>query len=340
MRGNAVYRHSNTVIVSVAAVEAPEVVTSAEFDERLAATYERLGLRPGLLESVAGIRERRWWPEEVSFTDAATMAGAKALAESGVEPGQIGLLVDTSVCRDHLEPSAASAIHHQLGLPSSCLNFDLANACLGFVNGMHLAGTMIDSGQIDYALIVDGEGSRRTQEATLTRLAGPEATAADVFAEFASLTLGSGAAAMVLGPADRHPEGHRYIGGVARAATEHHTLCVGTIDKMTTDTKALLDAGLDLAEATWFEAKEEFDWQGMDCYVMHQISAVHTSQLCARLGIDTDHVPLTYPTLGNMGPASVPFTLARQVEHLSPGDRVLAMGIGSGINTTCAEILW
>jgi 3-oxoacyl-[acyl-carrier-protein] synthase-3 len=340
MRGNAAYRHTNTAIISVAAVEAPEVVTSADFDRRLAATYERLGLRPGLLESVAGIRERRWWPTGVSFTDAATMAGAKALAESGVEPDQIGLLIDTSVSRENLEPSAAVAIHHQLGLPSSCLNFDLANACLGFVNGMHLAGTMIDSGQIDYALIVDGEGSRQPQEATLARLAREETTVADVFAEFATLTLGSGAAAMVLGRADRHPDGHRLVGGVARAATEHHTLCVGSLEKMTTDTKALLDAGLNLAEEAWLEAKEEFDWQGMDCYVMHQISAVHTSLLCARLGIDPDHVPLTYPTLGNMGPASVPFTLARQVDHLSPGARVLAMGIGSGINTTCAEILW
>ena len=340
MRGNAVYRHTNTAIISVAAVEAPEVVPSAHFDDRLAATYERLGLRPGLLETVAGIRERRWWPEDVSFTDAATLAGAKALAESGVEPGQIGLLIDTSVSRENLEPSAAVAIHHQLGLPSSCLNFDLANACLGFVNGMHLAGTMIDSGQIDYALIVDGEGSRTPQEATLARLAREETTVADVFAEFATLTLGSGAAAMVLGRADRHPDGHRLVGGVARAATEHHTLCVGSLEKMTTDTKALLDAGLNLAEEAWLEAKEEFDWQGMDCYVMHQVSQVHTSLLCARLGIDPDAVPLTYPTLGNMGPASVPFTLATQAAQLSPGDRVLTMGIGSGLNTSCTEIHW
>ena len=51
------------------------------------------------------------------------------------------------------------------------MNFDLSNACLGFVNGMQLAATMIDAGQIEYALVVDGEGSRRTQELTLERLA-------------------------------------------------------------------------------------------------------------------------------------------------------------------------
>ena len=217
MQGNAVYRHHNTAVLSVAAAEAPEVVTSEHFDEVLADTYERVGIRPGLLAEVAGIRERRWWPEDVSFTDAAAIAGATAIAESGVDAAQIGLLIDTSVCRSHLEPSAAVAVHHSLGLSSSCLNFDLANACLGFVNGMQLAATMIDAGQIDYALVVDGEGSRRPQEATLERLSSPQTTMADVFEQFATLTLGSGGAAMVLGRAAEHPEGRR------RGCTRRHT---------------------------------------------------------------------------------------------------------------------
>ncbi len=177
MSGNASYRLTNTAVLSVGAVEAPIVVSSRSFDDRLSDTYERLDMRSGMLEELAGVRERRWWPEDVSFADAAAMAGAKALAESGITPGQIGVMINTSVCRDYLEPSTAVAVHHQLGLPTSCLNFDLANACLGFVNGIQLAGTMIDAGQVDYALLVDAEGSRRTQEATLDRLARPDATA-------------------------------------------------------------------------------------------------------------------------------------------------------------------
>ena len=51
-------------------------------------------------------------------------------------------------------PSSAVTVHDALGLPTTCLNFDLSNACLGFVNAMHRAGVLIDSGQIDYALVV------------------------------------------------------------------------------------------------------------------------------------------------------------------------------------------
>lgn len=328
-------------MVAVSAVEAPEVVTSAWIDEQLMPTYDRLGLRPGLLSQLAGIEARRWWPEGVTFDEAAALAGRTAIDASGVDPDQIGMLISTSVCKHHLEPSVACAVHHHLGLPPACVNFDLGNACLGFVNAIDVASTAIDAGAIKYALIVDGEGSRATQLATIARLQRETTTAADVFDEFASLTLGSGAAAMVLGNMDDHPDAHRIIGGAARAGTEHHRICIGDLDRMTTDTKALLEAGLDLAAESWKDAAVEFDWvDGMDWYVIHQISAVHTRLICERLGIDPARVPLTYPGYGNVGPAAIPITLASVQDQITRGQRVLCMGIGSGLNTACTEIVW
>jgi 3-oxoacyl-[acyl-carrier-protein] synthase-3 len=145
---------------------------------------------------------------------------------------------------------------------------------------------------------------------------------------------------MVLGRSDQHPEGHQVIGGVARAGTEHHDLCVGDLHHMRTDTRGLMEAGLDLAEAAWHGARDEFDWTDLDRYIVHQVSRVHTSALCQRLGIDQAKVPLTFPTYGNIGPASLPFTLALEADSLVPGDRLLCMGIGSGLNTAFCEIVW
>ena len=268
------------------------------------------------------------------------MAGAKAIAEAGIDPASVGLLIDTSVCRDHLEPSAAVDVHEQLGLGTACLNFDLANACLGFVNGMQLASMMIDSGQVEYALIVDGEGSRRTQQATIARLQGPNTTKEDLLENFASLTLGSGGAAMVLGRAFEHPEGHRFVGGVGRAATAHNKLCVGDLDGMRTDARGLLEAGVELAVDTWRDAREHFDWTDMDAYVIHQVSKVHTAAITSSLGIDADRTPVIFPTRGNVGPASIPFTLALHSDSFEPGQRIACMGIGSGLNAAVIEIAW
>lgn len=339
MSGNATFTYSDTAILAVTAAVAPIVVTSDEIDAQLMDTYDRVGLRPGMLEHLAGIKERRWWAPDVTFADAASMAGAKALAEAGVNPESVGLLIDTSVCRERLEPSASVDIHQQLGLSSSCLNFDLSNACLGFINGMQVASMMIDSGQIEYALVVDGEGSRRPQEATIARLRRNDSTKQDVLDQFATMTLGSGGAAMVLGKASVNG-GHRFRGGVSRAATQHNQLCMGDLDSMRTDSRGLLEAGVALAKATWDDAQSQFSWSDLDMYILHQVSQAHNSAIISALGIDSSKVPTTFPLQGNIGPASVPFTLAQSVDDLQTGDRIACMGIGSGLNAAVIEIDW
>ncbi len=339
MTGNSSFSFDDVAIVSVISCEAPIVVTSSDFDDRLAAFYERTGTRSGLLQSLAGITERRQWPEDVSFLDAAAMAGEKALVESGIDPSKIGLLIDTSVSRQRLEPSSSVTVHDQLGLPSSCMNFDLSNACLGFLNGMHIAGVMIESGQIDYALVVDAEGSRELQDNTIDRLLESEATVKDLFSNFASLTLGSGATAMVLGRHSENSGSHRIVEGIFRADTTHHDLCVGSLDEMRTDAGALLDAGRSLAKVAWDEA-DTSEWRDMDSYILHQVSQVHTAAIVEVLGLDAEKVPLSFPKFGNIGPAAIPITLANVSETLSAGDRVLCLGIGSGLNAAAIELLW
>ena len=339
--GNHIQRHRNVGVLSVEAVEAPEIVTSAWIDEQLVDVFERCNVRPGLLEEVAGITERRWWPEEMRFDTAAALAGEQAIVAAGIDRSRIGMLISTSVCKHHLEPSVACAVHHHLDLAPGCLNFDLGNACLGFVNAMHLAATSIDAGQIEYALIVDGEGSRHTQLQTIARLKEEAHGTGDVYDEFASLTLGSGSAAMVLGSLEASPDAHRIVGGISRAATKYHDICVGDLDRMRTDTKALLEGGLELAAEAWPAAAVEFDWQdGIAWYIIHQVSKVHTSLLCATLGLDASRAPLTFPTHGNIGPAAIPFTLAGVQSEIAPGERVLCMGMGSGLNASVAEIIW
>lgn len=326
-------------IWSVSHAEAPERVASAWIDEQLADTYERCGIRAGLLESVAGITARRWWSEETSFDEAAALAGARALEQAGVTPDEVDLLISTSVSKHHLEPSVACAVHHRLGLPATCTNYDLGNACLGFVNAMTIASMAIATGQARVVLIVDGEGSRQVQTETIARLRREDATVTDVFEQFASLTIGSGAAAMVMGAP--RSDSHAFLGGVTRAATKHHELCIGDLQGMRTDTAALLESGLDLAQQTFSDALDDgWRWRDCDRYVLHQVSKVHTSRLCELLDIDQARVPLSYPEFGNIGPAALPYTLSSIADDLATGDRVLLMGIGSGLNCSMAELVW
>ena len=338
------HRYENVTISGLAHLDAPHVVTSAEIESRFAGTLERLGIEPGLLEGLSGIEERRVYDTGTMPSEVAAEAGEAALARSGVAREDIGVLINTSVCRDYLEPSTASLAHGRMGLPTEAGNFDIGNACLGFVNGMNVASAMIERGEVEHALVVDGETSRFTMDATIERLASDACDERTFREQFATLTLGSGAVAMVLSRADSPERGRRYLGGLTRSSTAHADLCLGHVHEMKTDTKGLLLAGLELAGHTWKEALSAFDWDpsAVDTYVVHQVSKVHTKAVCDTLGLDIDRFPLIYPHFGNIGPAGVPTVLSRSVEDgtISSGDRVMLMGVGSGINAAAAEIVW
>ena len=331
-------------VLSIAHVDAPHRITSAAIEDQLTETMERVGVRPGLLEQLSGIVARRWWDEGVQPSQVAALAAERAIEQAGIDRSRIGLIVSTSVCRDYIEPSVASLVHGTLGLSTHCLNFDIGNACLAFITGMNLAAAMLERGDIDYGLVVDGEGSRFVASKTIERLRDPACDQQTFRDNFATLTLGSGAAAMVLGRTDTHPEGHRYLGGVSLAASEHNRLCLGQVDHMRTDTRKLLFAGLELAQKTWEKARAELGWQveALDELVLHQVSKVHTEQLCGLLGLPMHKALTLYPEFGNVGPASVPMALSKAVEagRVAAGARVALMGIGSGLNVAMSEIVW
>ncbi|MCP4380355.1 MAG: 3-oxoacyl-ACP synthase III [Hyphomicrobiales bacterium] len=335
---------SNVAVAGVCHVDAPHVVSSHTIEAELAATLKRLKLPPGLLDGLSGIANRRFWDPRMPVSEAATIAGHKALTLANVDRRDVGVLINTSVCRDHLEPSTACITHHKLGLGPDCLNFDVSNACLGFLNGMDLVGNMIERGQVAYGLIVNAESSRFVVEQTVARLARPDCDLQALRGNYATLTLGSGAAAMVLARADLASSRHRFTNSISRAATQHHQLCVGDVDHMTTDTQALTAAGVALARDTWRLAGSALGWtpQSIDEVVLHQVSKVHTIRITEALAIDPGKVLAIYPEFGNIGPAALPIALSKSVEagRIEAGSRIALMGIGSGLNCTMSEIIW
>jgi 3-oxoacyl-[acyl-carrier-protein] synthase-3 len=334
----------NVSIAGLAHIDAPHTLTSKEINERLQPTLDRLGIRTDVLGDIAGIHARRLWDADMLASDAATLAARKALEDAGIGADKIGLLVNTSVSRDYLEPSTASIVSGNLGVSDQCMTFDVANACLAFINGMDIAARMLERGDIDYALIVDGETANLVYEKTLERMAQPGVTADDFRNEMAALTLGCGAAAMVMARTELVPDAPRYRGGVTRSATEWNQLCRGNLDRMVTDTRMLLIEGIKLAQKTFMAAREALGWavEELDQFVIHQVSQPHTAAFIKNFGIDPKKVMTIFGEHGNIGPASVPIVLSKlkQLGKLKKGDRIALLGIGSGLNCSMAEVVW
>lgn len=335
----------NVAIEAVAYVLAPHRVTSASIEAQIENTMNRLGFKPGMLEGLTGIRERRFWDPDVMPSDVATLAAKKVIDRAGIDQGDIGCLINTSVCKDYVEPSVASLIHGNLKLSPDCMNYDIGNACLGFMDAMVTMILMIEAGMIQYGLIVDGEGSREVVEATIKRLQGDDVTEQMFRENFATLTLGSGAVAMILCHKDISNTGHIINGSVTQAATRYSRLCLGQRDQMVADASRVLIHGVELAQVTWdLACRTLSNWRDdtIDLYVPHQVSARNMDALNRTLGLTPEKAHLNFYTLGNIGPAALPITLAMAEEEgrALPNSHVALMGIGSGLNCTMMSVTW
>jgi len=337
-------RFEHVCIEEVGYVLPPNVVTSDQLEAYFAHTLKRLGMPPGQVEKLSGIKERRWWDEGVQPSTVAAMAGQRALQKAGLTVDDIGALINTSVSRDWLEPATSAMVAGHLGCSHEVANFDVGNACVGFLNGLYTAACMVELGHVDRVLVTCGEVVRNGVSATLQRLAADDATIDTFREDFATLTLGAGAVAAVVTRREKSSKDHRLHGTILRSAPERNTLCLANHTQMRSDAHGLLVHGVGLAVEAFPLARAEFGWgpDSVDEYVCHQVSTAHFSHAFEQLGLPLDKATLTLPYLGNCGPCSLPLTLclAEEQGRINPGMELCLWAVGSGLGCIVMGVSW
>jgi len=347
-------RYTDVCVEAISYVLPANVVSSDTVEKWLKPLYDRLHLPEGRLELISGIRERRMWKRGTLPSEVSARAGEKALAQAGLHPGELDCLFHCSVSRDYVEPATSTAVHRLLGLPGKALNLDISNACLGVLSGMIMLANMIQVGQAQAGIIVSGEQAQGLMDGTVEELVNDTSlTRKDIKSRFASLTIGSAAAAVILTHSSCSRTGHRLLGGAHLANTEYNHLCQGSAEtgmsnsahaSMQTDAEQLLTHGIEVAGQTWELAKDELGWDNdtPDCVCCHQVGRAHRERLYEKLKLDHAKDFSTFETLGNCGSASLPVTTAMAIEEkrVKPGDRLAMLGIGSGINCTMLGVEW
>ena len=218
-------KYSHVHMESIGYELPPMVVTSEDLESRLMPMYDTLHIASGQLEALTGLSERRWWEEGHLLSDGAAMAARRALEQSNVQPDDIEALIYTGVCRENFEPATACAVAAQLGISSDANVYDISNACLGVLNGIIDIANRIELKQIRAGMVVSCETSREIVEIMIERMLNERTM--DMFSRsLATLTGGSGAAAVLLTDGSfENSHAHRLLGGVTKAAPEHHKLC-------------------------------------------------------------------------------------------------------------------
>lgn len=345
-------KYSRVHIDAIGYELAPVVVTSDELEEQLEPVYSALRMPMGQLEALTGISERRWWAKDYPLSKGAAAAGAQALARAGVSPEDVGALIYTGVNRENFEPATACHVAAELGVRGGAGVYDLSNACLGMLNGMLDIANRIELGQIRAGLVVSCETAREINDVMIARM--NESKAMDLFAKsLATLTGGSGAAAVLLTDGSFGATSHRLHGGVHVAHPEHFGLCSWGLESrnghtalplMQTDAPAVLKHGVALGEATWCAFLTELGWTAaaIDKVICHQVGHANKETILKAIGVPPEKDFSTYPFLGNMGTVSLPITAALADERgfLQRGDRIGWLGIGSGLNCLMLGVEW
>ena len=345
-------RYQQVCVEAVVHNPPPNVVTSDDLEQQLASVYDRLSLPYGRLQLMTGIEERRFYEPGTRPGQISVETVRMAVERSGLPAEKFGALIHGSVCRDQMEPATAAGVHAGSGLPDECLVMDVSNACLGLLNGMLLIADMIELGRIKAGVVVGTETGRGLVEGTIDSLLKDQSlTRKSVKGAFASLTIGSGSAAIVLCHESLSKTRHRLLGGSFLSDTSKHNLCAGGVEsevhgdsrpRMETDSEALLHAGIALAERTWKQTRTVLEWENedVDRVFTHQVGKQHRTLLLETLNLDPH---LDFPTVerfGNTGAAALPMALAMGLESNPPpvGTKLALLGIGSGLNSVMLGI--
>jgi len=322
-------------LLGVASALPESIRSSAEVENLVSHHSGGFQPRAGSIEALSGIRERRVAAGHVQCSDLAVQACRRVLAQARVHAEDVDLLIFASAGQDLAEPATANIVQAKLG--TSCPVFDVKNACNSFLNGMQLAESLILGGACRTVLVAAGEVSSRAIDWKARDLS-------EFWRNFPGYTVGdAGAAALLAQGTDERGIIFRQFhsisdhwdlmtvlgcGSMHPRAVEHTYLRTnGTRLK-----DVFIELGVPILERAMRDAGRRFaDFRRI---FVHQVSIPYLRDMLAATGIPEELVELTVVDLGNMAAASIPVAMAQAMERgaVGPGDRVMCLGLASGIS--------
>lgn len=121
-------------------------------------------------QKITGIAERRYAPKELNTSDIATLAAQQAIADSGVDPETLDMIILAqnfgNVIKNTIQtdavPSLASRVKHNLKISNpACIAYDILFGCPGWVQGIIQADAFFKAGIAKKALVIGAEALSR-----------------------------------------------------------------------------------------------------------------------------------------------------------------------------------
>lgn len=286
-----------------------------------------------------GVSSRHIADDNMTAGDLAVEAANKLFEEYKINKQDIDFVILSTQSPDHFLPPTACIVQNKLGLPTTAGAFDFDLGCSGFVYGLAIAGSFVDSGLAKNVLLLTGD--------TITRFIHPNDNNRVLFGEAASATLvstdgiaeigkfekgsdGSGADCLIVknGAARNiRKSGNEEIDSEGNIKRDDYFYMNGnTVFNFTIDrVPLLLDNTLKYNELT----KDDIDY-----FVFHQANKFMLNTLRKICKLPKDKFYVNIENTGNTTSSTIPLALKDCIENniIKSCDKVLIAGFGVGLS--------
>jgi 3-oxoacyl-[acyl-carrier-protein] synthase-3 len=288
-----------------------------------------------------GIKERRIASPEETTSLMATRAAGQALADAGLGPEKIQLIILATFTGDMPMPATACLVQKMIGAPQAAA-FDISAACTGFVCALSVARSLVVSGSYDYILAIAAEKLSSVTDWTDRNTC---------------VLFGDGAGAAVVSSERRGPrivdeylaaDGSIYEllsmpGGGCLHPTTHetvdqklHYVKMSGREVFKYAVNSMVEAAKKLIE------RHNLSPSDVRMVIPHQANKRIITEVGRHLGIPAEKVYMNIEKYGNMSAATTAVGMdeAFRSNEFKPGDKVLLVAFGGGFTWGSVLLEW
>jgi 3-oxoacyl-[acyl-carrier-protein] synthase-3 len=307
------------------------IMKNADFEGMVETSDEWIAQR-------TGIRQRHIAGDDETTASLGEAAARAALANAGLTPADIDLIVLATSTPNNTFPATAVEIQNRLGMHHG-FAFDMQAVCSGFVYAVTTADLYIRGGLAKRVLVIGSETFSRIldwSDRSTCVLFGDGAGAVILEAGEGTGTIADrGVLAASLRSDGTHKDKLFVDGGPSTTGTVGHLRMEGR-----EVFKHAVGMITDVIEATFSQAGISAD--DLDWFVPHQANKRIIDASAKKLGIADHKVVVTVDLHGNTSAASVPLALsiAAHDGRIKQGDMVLLEAMGGGFTWGAVLIRW
>lgn len=298
----------------------------------------------GIVEKT-GIIERRFADTETCASDLCIAAAQRLIQDTGLDTDEVDLLVFLSQTPDYRMPATSLILQAKLGLSSRCMAFDVNLGCSGYVYGLSIVFSLLQTGGIRNALLLVGETRSRVYHPKDRRVA---------------FLFGDAGSATLIGGGNREKSFFNLQSDGTRADLIHikgggyrYPSSVETIREKVVDAHGNITTeehgSMDGAEVFNFLIREipphfrdTMQYAGVRSediafFLFHQANKFMNDYLAKKLKLDSQKLPCSLDKFGNTSSVSIPLTWVSELgDQTAAADRLMLSGFGVGMSWASA----